>query len=140
MSHYKSFAVIGAGGIGKPIVEALLAVDSSVVVLSRSSSTKELALSKTAKVVGVDYTKAEDVASILRENKVEILISTIGGGVEALQVQKQVADAAKLAGIKLFVPSEFGVPTNGSQESIFKVKDEIASEFLSLESSVVDRY
>lgn len=129
MSRYTSFAVIGAGEIGKPIAEALLAVNASVVILRRPSSTIDLGLSPKAKIVGVNYAEIEEVAAVLRENKVEVLISTIGGGPEAYQAQRQLADAAKLAGVKLFVPSEYGIPTNGAKEGLFLVKDGIASEF-----------
>ena len=45
MSGYKTFAVAGAGGLGKHIIEALLSkkkdgVISSVIVLSRSVSVR----------------------------------------------------------------------------------------------------
>ncbi|KAG0698736.1 hypothetical protein DFH29DRAFT_1017454 [Suillus ampliporus] len=78
---FKSFAIVGAGPhINIPIV----------------------------KVVCTDYTSASEVMKILHENKVEVLISTVTLVFGGVLVQNVLADATKEAGVKLFVPSEFG--------------------------------
>ncbi|KAG1779284.1 hypothetical protein EV702DRAFT_1214335 [Suillus placidus] len=111
-SCFKSFAIVGAGPhIGIPIVKAFLAIGAPILVIARPTSTNTSALPDddlSLKVVCADYTSASEVSAILRENKVDVLISTVFvfGGVV---VQDVLADAAKEAGVKLFVPSEFVV-------------------------------
>lgn len=60
-------------------------------------------------MVSVDYSNPESIKSAL--SGVDVVISTISG--TALDVQGKIAEAAKAAGIKLFVPSEFGGVTEG---------------------------
>lgn len=130
-NSYKSFAVIGAGGIGTPILEALLAKNVSVVVLTRSANKS---LPSGAKSATVDYADVSAVAAVLKEHKVEVIISTIGGG--GLEAQRVLADAAKLAGtVKVFAPSEFGMPTNGHKQGILLVKDQVAGKNMANTSS-----
>ncbi|KAG0696293.1 hypothetical protein DFH29DRAFT_813173 [Suillus ampliporus] len=109
---FKSFAIVGAGPrIGIPIVKAFLAIDVPILVIARPSSTNTSALpddDPNLKVVRADYTSASEVTKILRENKVEVLISTVTLVFGGVLVQNVLADAAKEAGVKLFVPSEFG--------------------------------
>jgi uncharacterized protein YbjT (DUF2867 family) len=57
-----------------------------------------------AKVVQVDYSDDESIKQAL--TGVDVAISTVP--VAALDVQGKIAAAAKEAGVKLFVPSEFG--------------------------------
>lgn len=110
---FKSFAIVGAGPhIGIPIVKAFLAIGSPILVIARPTSTNTSALpddDPNLKVVRADYTSASEVSAILRENKVDVLISTVTFIFGGVVVQDVLADAAKEAGVKLFVPSEFGV-------------------------------
>jgi NAD(P)-dependent dehydrogenase (short-subunit alcohol dehydrogenase family) len=110
---FKSFAIIGAGpNTGIHIVKAFLAIGAPILVIARPASTNVAALpadDPNLKVVRADYTSASEISTVLREHKVDVLISTVtlvfGGGVG----QNILADAAKEAGVKLFVPSEFGI-------------------------------
>ncbi|KAF8258520.1 hypothetical protein EI94DRAFT_1754467 [Lactarius quietus] len=86
MSGYKNFAVIGAGTIGTFIIHQLLT-------------------DKTAGTIN-------DVVKAL--TGVDVVISTLAAS--ALDVQPGIAEVAKEAGVKLFVPSEFGGPTEGATE------------------------
>ncbi|KAJ7451938.1 hypothetical protein FB451DRAFT_1342659 [Mycena latifolia] len=115
MSSYKSVAVVGAGRLGTRILIALAATEKiSVILLSRPGS------SKTAPpgvlVVPVDYTDVNAVSSVFEEHKVDVVLSTLGH--EGVGMQKSLADAAKLAAVKLFVPSEFGSPTHAHLKSL----------------------
>ncbi|KAG2133308.1 hypothetical protein DEU56DRAFT_739085 [Suillus clintonianus] len=110
---FKSFAIVGAGPhIGIPIVKAFLAIGAPILVIARPTSTNTSALphdDPNLKVVRADYKSASEISAILRENKIDVLISAVTlvfGGVVAQDV---LADAAKEAGVKLFVPSEFSV-------------------------------
>ncbi|KAL5492389.1 hypothetical protein ACEPAI_3836 [Sanghuangporus weigelae] len=106
MSGYKSFAVVGAGNLGKFIVEALLAKKNKGAIAYVFILTRSLA--------GVD-----------------VVISTTL--YDPLGAQEVLAVCAKTAGVKLFVPSEFGNNTEGATEGVWakkevfrkKLKDEI---------------
>ncbi|EGO02740.1 hypothetical protein SERLA73DRAFT_176089 [Serpula lacrymans var. lacrymans S7.3] len=126
---YKSFAVVGAGPtLGVLIVSALLARNVPVIVLIRPSSTRELPAG--AQVVPVDYTDVSAVASALRDHNVDVLVSTLAFA--GLSAQTPLADAAKEAGVKLFVPSEFGTPTEGGTEGILLLKSQLAAYLKSI--------
>ncbi|KAF8214299.1 hypothetical protein K438DRAFT_2149565 [Mycena galopus ATCC 62051] len=129
MSSYKSVAVVGAGRLGTLILSALTATEKiSDILLSRLGS------SKTAPpgvlVVPVDYTEVNAVSTVFKEHKVDVVLSTLGH--DGIGMQKSLADAAKLAAVKLFVPSEFGSPTHGHTVEVYKAKNEIAAHLKSL--------
>jgi hypothetical protein len=124
MSAYKSFAVVGAGTVGLPIVNALAARNVSVVLLSRPGSTK--AVPSGVQVAQVDYNNAAAVAAVFKQYKVDVVLSTIT--TMATDAQKSLVDASKLAAVKLFVPSEYGMPTDGQAEGILGLKDQIAGK------------
>ncbi|KAG2358602.1 hypothetical protein BDR07DRAFT_1489281 [Suillus spraguei] len=80
----------------------------SITPPSSESQTRRTSLTLLV-VVRADYTFVSDISTVLRGNKADVLISTVTfvfGGVVAQDV---LADAAKEVGVKLFVPSEFGV-------------------------------
>ncbi|KAG5646449.1 hypothetical protein DXG03_003499 [Asterophora parasitica] len=130
MSKYSSFAVVGAGFVGLPIIKALVSQNASVVVLTRSTSTSKSDFGDEVTVAPVNYTDIASVIHALKENHVQVVICTFGN--EGLSSQNTVAEASKAAGVKLFVPSEFGLPTEGAAESLFAVKDKSAKYIQSL--------
>ncbi|EJD07570.1 NAD-binding protein [Fomitiporia mediterranea MF3/22] len=122
MSGYKTFAVAGAGHIGKLVVEELLkkktnGVVSSVAFLTRKSDEHNDLVEKGAKRVVVDYSSQSSIQSAL--SGIDVVVSTL----VVVDVQEGLAIGAKAAGVKLFVPSEFGNPTDGVTESIWGQKD-----------------
>ncbi|KAF7351369.1 NmrA domain-containing protein [Mycena sanguinolenta] len=129
MSTYKSFAVAGAGTVGLPILKALAAKSVPVILLSRAGSSAKTVPSG-VQVVQVDFGDATAVATVLKEHKVDVVLSTLG--VTAVAAQKTLIDAAKLAAVKLFVPSEYGFPTDGYTEGPVAAKNEIAAYLKSL--------
>ncbi|KZT19869.1 NAD(P)-binding protein [Neolentinus lepideus HHB14362 ss-1] len=147
MSGYKNFVIAGAGRIGYFIVEELLKLQSSgtvsaVTVLTRvslcvigfsiplidagtiqSGGYADLA-EKGVKVVAVDYSPSSSSVLVSALQGTDVVISTLGGGaIDAQQIA--LADAAKQAGVSLFVPSEFGNPTEGATEGILGTKNRI---------------
>lgn len=107
---YTSFAIAGVGGIGAYLARALLAIPNvRVLGLTRLNSKSTSDLTPGLKVVAVDYADAAGLADALRG--VEVVISTLSG--DGWAIQPALADAAKAAGVKLFVPSEFGTATEG---------------------------
>ncbi|KAJ7751903.1 hypothetical protein DFH07DRAFT_825835 [Mycena maculata] len=123
MSSHRSFAVVGAGSIGLPIVGALAAQNVSVILLSRPGSTTK-AVPSGVQVVKVEYGDASAVAEVFKQHKVDVVLSTIA--TPALEVQKSLVEAAKLAAVKLFAPSEYGMPTEGHTEGFLGEKNRFA--------------
>ncbi|KAJ7206203.1 hypothetical protein C8J57DRAFT_1441229 [Mycena rebaudengoi] len=104
MSAYKSFAVIGAGALGSMIVAAFAAQNLPVVVLARPGSKSTDKVPAGAKLAIVDTSDA---------------------------AAKYFIEAAKAANIKLFVPSEYGMPTEGLNEGMRAEKNQIAEQLKS---------
>ncbi|KAF9234956.1 hypothetical protein BU15DRAFT_89773 [Melanogaster broomeanus] len=137
---YTSFAVAGAGPtIGGRTVQALINRGASVVVLARPGSTStQSPLLEGAKIATIDYADVTAVTSILREHNVEVVISALAYG--ALPAQTPLADAAKAAGVKLFVPSEYGMPTEGGKVGHLVLKSQFADYIHSLGIPVMRIY
>ncbi|ORY58674.1 hypothetical protein BCR35DRAFT_326838 [Leucosporidium creatinivorum] len=103
---YTTFALAGAGGLGSYIAEHLAAAPGTTVkVLSRTSDKQ---VPKGAELKVVDYDSEDSLVEALKG--VEVVISTLNGAGFAAQPALAKA-AAKVGGVKLFVPSEFGNPT-----------------------------
>ncbi|KAJ7586698.1 hypothetical protein C8J56DRAFT_945343 [Mycena floridula] len=94
-SSYKSFAVVGAGGIGEVIIKSLISNNASTIILSRKSSKSTPDFG--AQVFKVDYDDVASVTSIFKDHAVDVVISTLSplGG---LPLQYPIAEAAKAAG------------------------------------------
>jgi hypothetical protein len=150
MSHYKTFAIWGAGNLGKLLVAELLELKAagtidSVFVLTRpvnflvptpwilliqlfnqtskdNETNKKLA-SQGVVVVPFDA-EAADAAWHL--GGIDVLISTIG--YHGLATQLTLVKAAKDAGVKLFVPAEWGDDNTERTESMFAVKAKVRKE------------
>jgi len=117
---YKNIAVVGSGTIGGPIAKALLAEGANVIVISRAGSTSVKDLPSEIKVVSVSLTDVPALAATLKEHNIEVVVSTVAH--EALPHQQLLGDAAKEAGVKLFLPSEFGYSTIGLTEGELGLK------------------
>jgi hypothetical protein len=61
---------------------------------------------------------------------VDVIICTISA--EALDLQGKIAEAAKEAGVRLFVPSEFGGVSEGETQGLFGQKATIQSQLKAL--------
>jgi uncharacterized protein YbjT (DUF2867 family) len=80
-------------------------------------------------VIQVDYSDEGSIQHAL--SGVDVVISTIPGA--AVDIQVKIAAAAKDAGVKLFVPSEFGGISNGQTEWIFGAKANVQSQLKALD-------
>jgi len=123
MVGYRTFAVAGAGNVGKFIIEELVKLKvagkvASVEVLTRSPDDPKL---KELGVTGlkVDYEDPPSLQAALQGK--DVVISTLGR--PAFHLQELLGQAAKAAGVKLFIPSEFGNPTEGREDSWFAQKN-----------------
>ncbi|KAL1679401.1 hypothetical protein EV122DRAFT_277197 [Schizophyllum commune] len=110
-STFTSIAIASAQGVvGQAIVQSLASIPGiSTLVLTRKSTLRPAWLPAEAAHAGVDYDDVPGTAAVLREHKVEVVIFP---GMGILQ-QIPLADAAKAAGVQLFVPSEFGTVSKG---------------------------
>lgn len=131
MAGYRNFAIVGAGTLGNYVIRQFLkdkaaGTVNEVVVLTRQGS--KTTVEGDAKVISVDYSNPESIKNALAG--VEVVISTISGA--ALDVQGKIAEAAKEAGVKLFIPSEFGGTTEGETEGMFGEKAGIQAQLKAL--------
>lgn len=119
-SAYSSIALVGAGNLGKFFIDALAASGVSFIVLTRPSSQGTKVVPPGAKLVPVELDDVEGLIKTFRDNKVDAVISTLGFAGYASETL--VADAAKAAGVKIFVLSDFGAVTIGSPAPSHQVK------------------
>lgn len=75
-----------------------------------------------------DYSSVPDVYTAL--SGVEGVITTLTDA--ALKLQVSIAEAAKAAGVQLFVPSEFGLPSDNAPEGLHAVKVEVNKKIRAL--------
>ncbi|KAI9792842.1 MAG: hypothetical protein M1816_001574 [Peltula sp. TS41687] len=100
----KNVVLLGAGGtLGPSVLDALLD-KFNVTVISRRDSKSEFP--SQVKVVKTDYTEPSLIGILTGQDAV---VSTLPSS--ALSIQSQVMDAAVKAGVKRFIPSEFGTDT-----------------------------
>ncbi|KAH7923756.1 NAD(P)-binding protein [Leucogyrophana mollusca] len=124
---YKSFAVLGAGTVATPLIKELLTHNASVLVVTRPSARARV-LPVGAKHAAIDYADIDALATAFRENNVEVIVSTINH--DNLEAQPPTAEAAKKANVKLYVPSEYGLPTAGHTEGLLGVKNRFAESLV----------
>ena len=145
MTGYKNFALVGAGLIGGFITDDLLKAKSGgrvdrIIILSRPVSLEsrraiyvnkgahelqesvgklEAYAARGATVVPIkDYSSGPEVIKAL--SGVEVVISTLPS--QALHLQLPISEAARVAGVQLFVPSEYGLSTDNHTEGLLAGK------------------
>ncbi|KAH8703841.1 hypothetical protein BGW36DRAFT_370086 [Talaromyces proteolyticus] len=111
MSEISTVAIAGASGtLGPHVLKALVDAGFQVTVLTRG---KPGTYDSSIKVLEVDYTSLKSLTAALKG--IDAVVSTVGG--EAIESQIILIDAAVAAGVKRFIPSEFGsVSTNPKLE------------------------
>ncbi|KEF57826.1 uncharacterized protein A1O9_05746 [Exophiala aquamarina CBS 119918] len=129
-------ALAGAtGNLGPSILNALLDAGFSVVVLTRKGgNASKIPSNPNIAVKEVDYSSVESLIPALQG--VEAVVSTVGS--EALGAQTPLIDAAVAAGVKRFLPSEFGsnldnantaaLPVFGAKVATAKYLEEVAAK------------
>ncbi|KAI9931457.1 hypothetical protein ASPWEDRAFT_37741 [Aspergillus wentii DTO 134E9] len=122
---FKNIAVVGGSGlIGKPIVNALITSphNYTVTVLTREQSSTAPSGATTTKV---DYNNHATLVDALKGQ--DVVVSAIA--TPATPEQIKIIDAAVEAGVKRFVPAEFGVDTTypGTVDRFpgFKLKQDV---------------
>ena len=123
---YQNIAIAGAtGNLGPAIVQSLVDAGFNVTILSQSGKTSNLP--SAAKTVKVDYSSQHSLVDALKGQ--DVFISTI----PQHDSQPALIDAAIAAGVKRFIPSEFGSNISGNAKTaalpVFKGKG-ITQEYL----------
>lgn len=106
MSAIKNVVIAGAtGALGSVLAKQV--IDSglfNVTVFKRAGSSSALSVPESVKVVEVDYTSTESLTAALAGQ--DAVVSTLA--TLAVETQLPLIDAAIAAGVKRFLPSEFG--------------------------------
>ncbi|KAH7090245.1 isoflavone reductase family protein [Paraphoma chrysanthemicola] len=106
MSSIKNVIIIGAGGnLGPSILKAFLSSSFNTTVLSREGSTSTFPSG--VKVVRANYDSVDSLKKAFEGQ--DAVVSLVAGHV--LGDQNKLIDAAIAAGVKRFIPSEFGSNT-----------------------------
>lgn len=107
-------ALAGVGSVGYHALEAILASKNwTPIILTRKSSTKTSSgADLNAPLVKVDYDDVEGLANTFKEYKVEVVVSFINSLVESREkhakIHVNLIKASEDAGVKRFIPSEWG--------------------------------
>ena len=105
------------------LLQHLVNNGANVTVVTRPGSSSKLPSGVNAATV--DITNVQALSKAFKDNKIEVVVSTVSQA--ALHGQNLLADAAKAAGVQLFVLSEFGYSTVGRTGGLFGVKAEAAA-------------
>ncbi|TPX34060.1 hypothetical protein SmJEL517_g03233 [Synchytrium microbalum] len=123
-TNYKNIVVLGGTGLlGKPVVQELAHAGFSVTLFSRKA---EAHAPKGVHVVKID--NPTDISELTQKLKgIDAVVSLLGfpAGVEA---QTAAIIASKGAGVKRFVPSEFGLEHSTLNSPVFAGKDAAVEE------------
>lgn len=98
-----------SGSLGPHVLKALIDAGFQVKVLTRSK--KPGAFDASVNVVEVDFVSIESLTAALKG--VDAVVSTVAG--TAIDGQTVLIDAAVAAGVKRFIPSEYGSVTTNPQ-------------------------
>ncbi|RSL92346.1 hypothetical protein CEP52_013860 [Fusarium oligoseptatum] len=116
-SSINNVLVLGAGGnVGRSTIQAMLDENFTVTGLTRNTS--EATLPAEVKHVKSDYSEASLIELFRSQDAIVSTVASIIPG-DALAIQKTIANAAIEAGVKVFVPSEYGVDTSDPAASTY---------------------
>lgn len=102
----KNVIIIGAGGnLGPSVLKAFLSSSFNTTILSREGSSSTFPSG--VKVLRANYDSVDSLKQAFQGQ--DAVISLVGGG--ALGDQNKLIDASIAAGVKRFIPSEFGSNT-----------------------------
>ncbi|KAH7121660.1 hypothetical protein EDB81DRAFT_913930 [Dactylonectria macrodidyma] len=103
MASFQSIALLGKGILGTAILEQLVTSGYTVTLLSRDPSNVK-GVPSNVQVVQVDYSSKESLVQALKGQ--DVVLATLGGA--GLAGQKLIIDASIEAGVKRYIPSDFG--------------------------------
>ncbi|OHF02146.1 hypothetical protein CORC01_02426 [Colletotrichum orchidophilum] len=113
MSSFKNIALLGKGLLGTALVSELSKAGFIVTVFGRSESAKE-GLPAGIDFKTIDYSSTDTVATAVQGQ--DVIVSTVSKG--GLFTQKTVIDGAIKAGVKRYIPSDWGSFTTDPKAQI----------------------
>ena len=136
MSQYKNIVLIGAGGsLGSALFQAILAEPSFEVTVIQRASSKSKIPSSRAKIISIPDTYPMDELTAAFEGQ-DVIVNAITS--LSVSDQHRIIDAAVAAGVKRYVPSEFGLnntdPRAAALSPVFREKGEVQRYLKSLQS------
>lgn len=116
MSSIKNVAVVGASGnIGAPTVKLLHEADYKITAITRESSSSTFP--DYVAVKPVDYASVSALTEAF--TGIDAVVACIG--YYALDVQANLVEAAAMAGVKRFIPAEYGMDTLNGKTRNFPI-------------------
>ncbi|KAJ5373252.1 hypothetical protein N7517_005258 [Penicillium concentricum] len=106
MEPIRNVALLGKGWLGSTVLEHLVNTGFQVTVLSRTAGSMDEP-SSSVKTVQVDYSSIDSLVAALKGQ--DAVVSTVGA--PGISAQKTVIDASIQAGVRRFIPSDFGALT-----------------------------
>ncbi|KAF6844495.1 NmrA-like family protein [Colletotrichum musicola] len=103
MSTFQNVALLGKGLLGSAVLPELVDAGFNVTVFGRSESSKE-GLPEGVSFAVVDYSSVDSLASAFRGQ--DAVVSTVN--LRGLMDQKTTIDASIKAGVKRYIPSDWG--------------------------------
>ncbi|KAI2726115.1 hypothetical protein CBS147332_3002 [Penicillium roqueforti] len=107
MANIKVALAGASGNLGPAVLKELLAAGFDVTVLTRQGSDKTF--DSRAHVAQVDYESLDSLKAALSGQ--EAVVSTLHVGAVPISTHLRLIDAAVAAGVKRFIPSEYGCDT-----------------------------
>ncbi|CCO35326.1 Isoflavone reductase homolog [Rhizoctonia solani AG-1 IB] len=147
----KTVALVGANGfVGKAFAKELLQQEFDLRILARNESIESASLqdfkSKGASLHAISYEDEDSLVKALQG--VDVLVSTVGASA-LLSAQLPLIKAAKAVGVKLFFPSGYGSPFEGSsipssliqsEKKVIKAAQEVGLPFAALNNGTFPDY
>ena len=133
----KTVTVAGVtGAIGPAVVEALCEAGFEVQALTRATPVKN-ALHANAAIIEIDYRDEQRLQELLVGQ--DAVISALGDSAGAVEAQEALIHVSVAAGVKRFIPSEFGSDTANERVRSFpffadKIRHQKLLERAALES------
>ncbi|KAK1699960.1 hypothetical protein BDP55DRAFT_541561 [Colletotrichum godetiae] len=103
MSSFKNVALLGKGLLGTAVTTELANAGFNVTVFGRAESASE-DLPAGVHYKAIDYSSIDTIATAIKGQ--DVIVSTLSKG--GLLIQKTIIDAAIKAGVKRYIPSDWG--------------------------------
>ncbi|KAK2609874.1 hypothetical protein N8I77_003349 [Diaporthe amygdali] len=134
-SPFQNIVIIGASGaIGSIILEAFLETLSVTITILQRASTTKTVFPPSARVITIpdDYPHDSLIAAFARQDAVINCVTTL-----AVHTQLRIISAAVEAGVRRFIPSEYGLNNNSPAARalcpVFREKGEVQDYLRTLE-------
>ncbi|KAF2689455.1 NAD(P)-binding protein [Lentithecium fluviatile CBS 122367] len=111
----------GTGKLGRAIIDSLVSSGMFEVLVFAREASESKSKEFGAKVLAIDYSSVDSIVSVLEQNKIDTLISTLGStsGVDPEMALIKAAD--KATATKRYIPSTWGIKYTPEVAEIFPI-------------------